>query len=250
MKYINPFYVVLILFTISSCSDENLESEIVPEILEKRLTHLYVNDKLASEYIYSDDFRKMIHNSYNSDGEVYYETTYNYTVDTVFLERKILETNEFVYFKYYKISDLELKLELVSTNGNFSYYIESFDEQCGVQREEYYNSENQLISYTDYNYDFDHCNYEKIWEASSGYGRSQDKIILDNKKNATSINRHFGLVPHSNIVSRTRYNDDDSMNESLSYNSTYVYYEQEYPAQQNRTYSDGRKTVIKYIYNE
>jgi hypothetical protein len=244
--------------TVSECnptytfnkSSETLE-DIVSANAQKYISKVKVNGQLREEYVYRSDGSIQQATYYQENGNLDRINTYEFQPTKVILIQQHIRLNFMRRYEYYDEGPNRTRRDKYNESGNLVDYRLYFHigNECGIDRTEVY-FDDQLISLFNHSYNGDYCNLKVDL-----YKDGQLDAVYEHQKDGKKYWRQsvsFGIFSNNNQSNTTSYTytSDGKIRENISYVSTFIYDDQDYPIIDNRTYLDGRSEVITYEYIE
>jgi hypothetical protein len=175
-------------------------------------------------------------------------TSYQYVNDTVFKTISGLFSSK---FKSFRTNSNTIKLEEYDTEDNllFFYLNQYLSSNCALSKTESYTQFGQLYAITDYNYTDSYCSYNSKRASYNGDLKNKYTITKDDKYNGlASINEWPIFERKHNVIEYLKWDANENLVLSSSYNSTFVYDINNYPIQEIRTSLSGITKVYTYEY--
>ena len=175
-------------------------------------------------------------------------TSYEYSNDTVYKTTNGVFSSK---FKSFKTSSNTIKLmEYNNDNNLIFFYLSTYSSSnCQLVKSENYTQYNQLYTTTEYDYIDNNCSYNSKLMLFNGVQKNKYSIVKDDKNNyLTSLNEWPSFEKKHNIIEYRKWDTNDNLILSASYNSFYVYDNNNYPIQETRTSLSGVTKVYTYEY--
>jgi len=242
----------IFLFCLCALFSSNTDNELIESNSSdiKLLKRIYLDSELLIEYEYFSDNKIKSKKTYS--GNVLSSTkTFEYSNDTVYTQRII---SSYIEKDKGYLLDSNTLINEHFLNDNLQSETRAFhsNENCRLTRYEVYNQFGGLWTYTDYNYIDSDCSYTSTRNLFDDTQRNRYNIIKDDKNSYRSSLTAWPLfIRKHNIVEYKQWDENDELLIGNSYNSTFVYDEDDYPIQETQIKLAGGLTkVFTYEYYE
>ena len=247
-------YLLLICLAFACSKDNSDDTNDPPPVVNQNkllLKDVVEDGVIASSYEYYQDDKVKTRMIYNN-GDLFRTDDYEYTADTTF--RMAYDSDDVLYqiVKFFSVSDNVSRVETYDENSELmNYRVYTFSNHvCGFTGLEYFDDADNLICEKTFVYGEDNCSATSNSLNISGEVLSMEEWTRDGKNQnlQSTLLDFFRAESLGNTTEYKRWDENNILIESLSYESTFEYNSDDYPVSEFRTYTDGTEKNYTYTY--
>ncbi|MFK7949620.1 MAG: hypothetical protein AB8G11_18660 [Saprospiraceae bacterium] len=243
----NCISLFLVIFLIIGCNDDEPASYVPQDLLLKKIT---LNGQIKQECEYYSDERVKKIVRYDDNGDFWFSEDITYSGDTTYTETFGVGNIPWYNFKSYWIDANQSTKIAYDENDELVYYnvYDYVGNECGYSLRISYDRNDDIR----YRYEVDYLQGCDSYIEQT-FPNSTDSIKYNYERDdkpyygrSASIDIYFkGQNNWTNTIKSERFDNDD-LDESRSYTSTFTYNQDNYPITEERTFVDG--TIDNYTY--
>ena len=236
----------LSLLAIISCQTDTDDFK-EPLTESKLLRNVFLDGQQLYNFEYYSDNKIQAQLTF-SQGSISTVAYFEYSNDTVFKKLTGLFTSKSK--SYLSGSNALTLLEFDADDNLLTYFVNTYESSnCGLSKTNKFTQFGDLYSVTEYDYIDSNCSYNSTNALFNGVEKSNYSILKDDKNNhRNSVNPWPQFSNNHNIIEYRLWNQNDNLVLSNSYNSVFVYDDDNYPIQETRTLLSGDIKVYSFEY--